>query len=220
MNDFEPFPSVVLITDPRHSDARIEAVLREAARVLGPRKLLVQLRDKIATDARLVVRARRLRAIADEVDALFVVNGSVAIAREVSADGVHLPKAIDLGEARRILGNKALLSTSAHTDDDVRIAVREGATMVLVSPIYDSPGKGAARGEDALRTARTIVDDAAAYTRIVALGGVTDDRSQACRSAGAHGVAVIRALLDHPAEVDATGLREVVRRMAEPFRED
>lgn len=223
-----PRPVVVLITDPRYEAARVDAVVRTVAQELGPGRLAVQLRDKAAPLAELARHAHRLRGVTREAGAWFVVNGSVDVAVDVRADGVHCPDRDDVAKAREKLGANAFVSVPAHDDDDVRAAVALGVSAMLVSPIYASPGKGAPRGEDALRHARAIVDDAAAESptpsgghapaarpRIFALGGVTVERARDVLRAGADGVAILRGLLDHEAERDPGPLRAVARRLGD-----
>lgn len=206
---------VVLITDPRYEDARIEAVVRAVASELGAGRLVVQLRDKAASPPELARRARWLRDVTRAAGAWFVVNGSVDVAVEVRADGAHCPNRTDVPTARATLGPEAFVSVPAHDDDEVHAAIALGATAVLVSPIHASPGKGAPRGEDALRRARAIVDAAPACARplVYALGGVTVDRAAGCVRAGADGVAFVRELLDHAAEHDPAPLRAAVARL-------
>lgn len=228
-----PRPIVVLVTDPRYSEARVDAVIRTVARELGPGRLVVQLRDKAAPLAELARRARGLRDVTREVGAWLVVNGSVDVAVDVGADGVHCPNRADVARARARLGSEAFVSVPAHDDDDVRSAVALGVSAMLVSPIYASPGKGAPRGEDALRRARAIVDrtlgsaatgvdvvarsTAVVRPLIYALGGVTVEHVPAVLHAGADGVAILRGLLDHEAERDPEPLCVAARRLGDAF---
>ncbi|HEY8075187.1 MAG TPA: thiamine phosphate synthase, partial [Labilithrix sp.] len=76
--------------------------------------------------------------------------------------------------------------------EDVIAAAREGASAVYVSPIFATPGKGAPRGLDAIRRARELAGDMLVY----ALGGVDASNAAACITAGADGVALIRAFFD------------------------
>lgn len=201
--------SVVLVTDPRFGLAHTSDVIRWAAASLGPGQLLVQLRDKESEEAVVLETAHALRDVTRGANALFVVNGPAALARVVGADGVHLPLrarapsvqsalAMRVAEARSLLGDAALVTTTAHDDDDVRVAAQSGATAALVSPIFTTPGKGPARGVAAIEAARAIVDASrrAPPLLVYALGGVTPKNAGACREVGADGVAVIRALLD------------------------
>ena len=83
-----------------------------------------------------------------------------------------------------------LFSVPVHDADEVRLAVLRRADAALVSPIFETPAKGAPRGLDAIREARALAPDLFLY----ALGGVDESNARSCIDAGANGVAVIRAL--------------------------
>lgn len=209
---------VVLVTDPAWPLERLERVTREAGRALGPGRLVVQLRDKASADAYVALAARALRRATADVGALLLVNAGDAsddarmeIAEAVRADGVHLPGPPDASAILRARDAGAdVVTVAAHDDDDVRRASLGGADAVLVSPVFASPGKGAPRGEGALCAARAILGEGASC-RLIALGGVTAASAASCASAGADGVAVIRALLD------AADPSAVARALAAPF---
>ncbi len=187
-----PTPRLILITDPCVSDAALLAAIRAVCASLPSRALAVQLRDKTDDATRRSHLARHLRGITRAHAQLFVVNSDLELAREVEADGAHLPvKGPSVEEARAALGRNAWISVPAHTDDDVRGAVEDGADAVLVSPIFAAPGKGQPRGVDAIRAARAF----APSLRIYALGGVDASNAASCQKAGATGAAAIRAIL-------------------------
>jgi len=210
---------VVLVTDPRYELARACTVVRAAAATLGGERVLVQLRDKQADDASLLASAQELRRATRDVGAHLVINGPLEVAARAAADGIHVPGGGPASElvstcaaARELLGTSAIVTAAAHDDDDVRAAVLAGASAVLVSPIFATPGKGPARGLEALRQARAHVVDAARHgagVRIFALGGVTAANAAACIEAGADGVAAIRALYE-----DARLPSELLRALA------
>lgn len=116
------------------------------------------------------------------------------VMREKRLDGIHLGGALraHLRTAREELGPDAWISVPAHTDEEVEVARRDGASAVYVSPIFETPGKGPPRGLRAIRRARELAGGMLVY----ALGGVDASNAEACAGAGADGVAVIRAVLD------------------------
>ena len=200
-------PRILLVTDPAHDDDAIVRVVEACVAALPRGAFGVQLRDKERPRASLAAFGARLRTATrpgGEARAQLFVNGDVEIARDVDADGVHLGTDVARVEsARRILGPRALVSLAAHDDAELRAALDAGASAALVSPIFATPGKGAPRGLDALRSARAILrvhdphharEDGAGFA-IYALGGVDEGNAAACIEAGADGVAVIRALL-------------------------
>jgi thiamine-phosphate pyrophosphorylase len=207
-------PVVIFITDPAHTLARTIDAICASAGALGPDRLLVQLRDKTSTNEALLQSARALRAVATEVQSRFVVNGPLEIAKAVGADGLHIagPLRADptsgIANARAALGAEAFVTTVAHDDGDVRIASEAGATAVLVSPIFASPGKGVPRGVAALAASRSIVDAMRRVPPLLvyALGGVTPENAASCARAGADGAAAIRAFYEGDAALAATAL--------------
>ncbi len=192
-------PRVLLITDPFFAD---DTILRCVAAVAGalPRGAFgVQLRDKRRPLLSLRVFALALRAVTQREGAWLVVNGDARLARDVGAEGVHLGReAGSVAEARATFGRRTWVSVAVHSDAEARRAAVDGADAVLVSPIFPtrppSPlGRAKpARGVGALRAARLTVG---ARMDVYALGGVTVERVEACASAGASGVAMIRGLL-------------------------
>jgi thiamine-phosphate pyrophosphorylase len=198
-----PAALVVLVTDPRYDLATTCDALRDAATALGGHRVLVQLRDKEADAAALLATAHALRAATREVGAKLVINGALAIAKAVAADGIHVAgrkSAAEMASARaaadEVLGRAAVVTAAAHDDEDVRNATLARVSAVLVSPIFATPGKGPARGLDALRAARAIVDAPRheCLLHVYALGGIAAANAASCIEAGANGVAAIRAL--------------------------
>jgi thiamine-phosphate diphosphorylase len=199
-------PRLVLITDPTFGDEAIVRCTEAVASALPPGALCVQLRDKQRAVPSLRIFASRLRIATRRFGAQLVINGHARLARDAGADGVHLGGgAGSVADARSAFGRPAWVSVAAHSDDDVRRAVDEGADGVLVSPIFATRppssasrapgGEKSARGLDAIRAARRL---AGPHLAVFALGGVTVDRVRPCVAAGANGVAVLRALLASP----------------------
>jgi thiamine-phosphate pyrophosphorylase len=184
-------PRLILISDPAYDDERVDAVIEDVARAIDPALFAVQLRDKKASPSRLRARALELRRLTRDLGVGLIVNGDAALASEVAADGVHLPSLPAAG------ATYPWLSMAAHEDDDVTRAHIANANAALVSPIFATPGKGAARGVSAIaRVAHVPIN-------VYALGGIDASNARACAEAGAYGVAVIRALLGsaHAAEI-------------------
>jgi thiamine-phosphate pyrophosphorylase len=92
--------------------------------------------------------------------------------------------------ARGLLDATALVGESVHAVD---AAAASRADFLVFGPIFDTPSKrayGAPQGTAILRAAV-----AGAAVPVLAIGGVDPSNVEAVRAAGAHGVAVIRAVL-------------------------
>jgi len=117
----------------------LEWTVKEAA---GGGADVIQLREKGRNDRDLLERAREVRQWTHEAGVLFIVNDRPDVARLVEADGVHLGQEdLPVHEARRIVGPDALIGVSTHNLEQVRQAVRDGASYIGVGPAFPSGTK-------------------------------------------------------------------------------
>jgi thiamine-phosphate pyrophosphorylase len=187
--------SLYLITDRMQTAGRaLPAVVADALRG-GLRA--VQLREKDLAAAQLFEIAVELRQLTREYGAKLLVNDRVDVALAAGADGVHLGKGgLPVREARRILGSERLIGYSAHSADEALQAQRDGADFVTLGPVYHTPSKaqyGEPLGLSALSEAVRVV-----AIPVFALGGVKHSSVAEVLSAGAHGVALISAIMAAP----------------------
>jgi thiamine-phosphate diphosphorylase len=127
-----------------------------------------------------------------------IVASDVALAIALDASVVHLAA----GE-RMPRGTSLRFGRSCHGADDVRQASRDDALYATISPIFatsSKPGYGPALTVSGLRRISAITP-----LPLHALGGVVPHRARACLDAGAHGVAVMGAVMSarDPAAVTA-----------------
>ncbi len=143
----------------------------------------VQLREKGLGDAELLERARRLRALTREHNALLAVNDRPDIARLAAADIVHVGQDdLAVGEVRRIAGTGILVGKSTHTVAQLEAALAEEPDYVAVGPMYQSATKpqGHVVGPELLAAAvqRTSLP-------VVVIGGIGAENAGALVAAGA-----------------------------------
>ena len=183
---------IYLITDRRVCEDLPSAVAA-ALSVLPIGSAAVQLREKDLGDAELLELAEKLSPLCRSAKAPMLINGRVDIAKAARADGVQLPAGgTSLPEARKQLGPGAVIGQSCHTLEEVLAASTGGADFALFGPVWETPGKKA-QGMTALVEAVR-----ATALPVFAVGGVTPQRARRAISAGAHGVACIRAVLGSP----------------------
>lgn len=198
-------PRLWLVT-PEGVDEATVARVCEAAASVCPDEVLVMARAKSGPS-----ELRRVgRAVANACERLglpFSINGDVDLARETSAPWFHAPGSMGADGLRRRLeppvGKSVYLSRVAHDAVDVLAAVDASLDAVLVSPIFEVPGKGAPRGTAAIEDARKL----APSLGLVALGGVDAARAASCMQAGADAIAVMRSVFT--AERPEATLREL-----------
>jgi thiamine-phosphate pyrophosphorylase len=187
--------SLYLITDRMQTAGRaLSAVVADALRG-GLRA--VQLREKDLTADKLFGLAYDLRQLTREYGARLLINDRIDVALAVSADGVHLGKAgLPVAEARRILGSERLIGYSAHSADEALQAQLAGADFVTLGPICHTPSKeqyGEALGLGVLSEASRMLS-----IPVFALGGIKHAAVAETLSAGAHGIALISAVMAAP----------------------
>lgn len=167
---------LLVLTDRRACPRPLPDVVRAA--VDGGARTVV-LREKDLPAAERALLADELRAVLG--DGLLVLAGT-----SLPGPAVHLSAADPVPSPR-----PALLGRSCH--DASQVAAADGCDWVTVSPVWETaskPGYGPALGPDGL--AALLAAAPPAY----ALGGVLGpERARACRAAGAHGVAVMGAVM-------------------------
>jgi thiamine-phosphate pyrophosphorylase len=123
-----------------------------------------------------------------------IVNDRVDLMMALNLDGVHLRSdSLPPLPVRHLIGTRRLIGVSTHSVDDVRRANQSGADYVVFGPIFETPSKlsyGPPLGLDLLADVclRSSIP-------VLAIGGITCERVRDVRRAGAHGIAVIGALL-------------------------
>jgi thiamine-phosphate pyrophosphorylase len=155
----------------------------------------VQFREKRAwTTRKLVETAIAIGRALEGTPVYLVVDDRVDVALAAGARAVHLGKDdLDVATARRVLGVDALIGGTANS---LAEALRVAATDVDylgVGPVFGTRSKANPAPPLGLDGFRAIV--AVVRKPVIAIGSVTADRVTALLEAGAHGVAVISAVV-------------------------
>ena len=180
----------------------VEEALRGGASV-------VQLRDKNASDQELLRQAKQILPITRRFGVPLIVNDRLQVAKEAGADGLHLGQDDGpLSEARRLLGDEALIGRSTHSPEQALEAEREGFDYIGVGPVHPTPTKPGRPG-----TGLEFVRFAASNLSVpfVAIGGIDETNIAEAVEAGAVTVAVVRALLGQAQPQEAA--RRLLRSM-------
>ncbi|MDD9947366.1 MAG: thiamine phosphate synthase [Myxococcales bacterium] len=198
-----PTFDLLLITDPTLGSGLVDQVGAALAGCHGcGRRVAVQLRAKRLSTRELVAAGRALRQITSAAGSALLVNDRLDVARVCEADGVQLPEAgMEVEDARRALGEAALIGVSRHDLHGIQRAARAGADFATLSPVHAVAGKGEALG---ISGVQRIIDQLAPPIPVYALGGVGPADAQPLLAAGARGIAVIRAVLGQESPGKAT----------------
>jgi thiamine-phosphate pyrophosphorylase len=165
------------------------SVLAAVEQVLAGGAPLVQLRVKEGTDRRCWQLAADVAARCREYGAQLVVNDRADIALGAGADGVHLgADDLPVGAARAVVGSEALIGATCRDGEQARRAEAEGADYLGVGPAFATSTKSGL--PEALGPAGVGRVAAAVGIPVIAIGGVTVERTPSLLEAGAWGVAV------------------------------
>ena len=152
-----------------------------------------QLRVKDVDEHELARLAEPLQRICADADVAFIVNDSMALAKRLGADGVHLGQSDgDIREARALLGPSAQIGRTCHDSRHLAMEAGEaGADYVAFGAFYPTTTK-----PSNYRPAPAILSWWASVFEIpcVAIGGITPANAKPLVDAGADFIAVCQAV--------------------------
>lgn len=146
-------------------------------------------------------KAAELAAPLQEVcaahDVAFIVNDSIALAKRIKADGVHLGQGDgDPREARAELGKDAQIGVTCHNSRHLAMEAAEaGADYVAFGAFYPTNTKEVQHMAEI-----ETLELWSQFTEVpcVAIGGITPDNARPLVEAGADFLAVSGAVWNHP----------------------
>ncbi len=169
----------------------IAAQLERLERALAKGLRLLQIREPLLTVEERKAFAREATHLAHAHGARVLVNGDIALARQIGADGVHLPSTqlMQLGERPEL----PLVAASCHNAPELARAAALELDFAVLGPVRETASHPDAAGLGWQHLARLLEN---VCLPVFALGGLRRDDLEAARQAGAHGIAAIRAAWD------------------------
>ncbi|MGA7887481.1 MAG: thiamine phosphate synthase [Acidobacteriaceae bacterium] len=167
---------------------RLRALVRELAQA-GVE--ILQYRNKMDDDVLVAQDALAMREAAPTLR--LILNDRPALVMPAGWDGVHVGQTdLSPSQVRSLLGRRAVVGLSTHTEEQVLAADREPVDYIAIGPVYSTLTKSDTSpliGIEGVMRAR-------AFTRkpLVAIGGITAGNAPAVYDAGADSVAVISAI--------------------------
>jgi len=141
--------------------------------------------------------AEPLQRLCADAEVAFIVNDSMALAKRIGADGVHLGQSDgDIREARALLGPSAQIGKTCHDSRHLAMEAAEaGADYVAFGAFFPTTTKEPKTSADIelLRWwSQTMV------VPVVAIGGITVQNAAPLVEAGADFLAVSAGIWEHP----------------------
>jgi len=138
--------------------------------------------------------AKELQALCQSHGVPFIVNDDLELAIALDADGVHVGQEDEPASVvRERIGPHKILGVSAHTVQEARLAIADGADYIGVGPIFPTQSKADAKevkGPEGITEFRRE----GIQLPIVGIGGITLENAHLVMKAGADGVSVISAI--------------------------
>jgi thiamine-phosphate pyrophosphorylase len=155
-----------------------------------------QLRVKDVNEHELARLAEPLQRICADAEVAFIVNDSMALAKRLGADGVHLGQSDgDIREARALLGPDAQIGKTCHDSRHLAMEAGEaGADYVAFGAFYPTTTK-----PSEYRPHPSILTWWSAVFEIpcVAIGGITPANAKPLVEAGADFLSMCQAVWGH-----------------------
>ena len=150
---------------------------------------LIQIREKQLTSTDLAGFAGKVMTLAKPYQAKVLINGDVALARQLGADGVHLTSAqlVQLQQKSADL----MVAASCHNDLELAHAEKLGLDFVVLSPVNATKSHDNALPLGWENFAQMIEN---CTIPVYALGGMCESDLPQALQHGARGVAMQRAL--------------------------
>ena len=172
----------------------------------------IQLRMKEAGDDEILAVAHPLRALCNRYGATLILDDKVELVSKCKADGVHLGKNdMPPREARRILGEKAIIGGTANTIDDIDYLVASRVNYIGLGPFRFTETKkklSPILGIEGYRHILQACRDKGYPLPIVAIGGITLDDIPRLMTTGIAGIALSGTILN--AEKPAEETRKII----------
>ena len=189
-----------------------QKLLEKIAECIAAGVDFIQLREKELTIRALEELAKKASALfAREAQSKLLINSRVDVALACGAHGVHLPaNDISASEARTIFAQAGnahpLIGVSVHSLEELARAEAHAADFAVFGPVFQKEGQVITDGLQRLREACHKADRC---MPVLALGGITRENAQECRSAGADGIAAIRLFQENDVAEIAKKLRGI-----------
>ena len=165
---------IYLISDSKN--LAIDDLLDKTEKILDVGISLFQFRDKNSKYEIKKSTALKLQTLCKKYNTLFIINDDVVLAKEISADGVHLGRDdMDIDMARKILGDKIIGVSCYNNLEDAITAEIMGADYITLGSFFNSLTKPEARkiAIDLLPIAKSKLN-----IPVVAIGGITPENGK------------------------------------------
>ena len=154
----------------------------------------IQFRQKTGALRHKLREARRTADVCAETDVPLLIDDHLDVSLAVGASGVHLGQEdFPVREARRLLGPDVLIGATATTVAQALQAEADGASYIGFGPVFTTHSKANPASTKGLDGLAAVCE--AVTLPVIAIAGITPPRVPSVLEAGAHGIAVLSAIV-------------------------
>jgi len=158
------------------NDNIFDDLMNKTEKILNAGISLFQFRDKYSDQEIKRSKAINLYELCKKYNTPFIINDDVQLAKEISADGVHLGKNdMNIIMARKVLGDKIIGVSCYNNLENAISAEKRGADYVAFGSFFNSPTKPDAEKAD---TKLLVAAKSELNIPIVAIGGITPENGK------------------------------------------
>ena len=175
---------------------------------------MLPIREKNCTTKRRIELAYPILQLCRDAGIPCIIDDDAEAAKILGADGVHVgQRDMKIQQAREILGDQAIIGTSAHNVAEALQAEQDGATYLGCGAVFSTQTK-----HDATFLPHDVLCDIrqAVSIPVVAIGGINAQNIPKLYDTGIDGVAVVSAVFGQP-NVEAAA--QAMRELTAPFQQ-
>ena len=191
---------IYAITDCANTTA--QELLEKSEAILKTGISLFQYRNKTSNQQKKKELAQELQSLCHQYNTPFIVNDDVLLAKDISADGIHLGKDDDdISLAREVIGSR-IIGISCYNNINRAIAAEKaGANYIAFGAFFPSVTKPDAKKAD---IALVKLAKSQLTIPVVAIGGITPENGKQLIEANIDYLAVISGLYSASDTISAT----------------
>ncbi|KKY15156.1 putative thiamine biosynthetic bifunctional [Phaeomoniella chlamydospora] len=134
--------SLYLVTDSTPAILGDRDLIRIVDEAIQGGVTIVQYRDKHSETSVLIDTAKKIHKVTRKHGVPLLVNDRIDVALAIGAEGVHLGQDdTPIQDARRILGEEAIIGISSNTVEEAKIAIEAGADYLGIGAVFGTPTK-------------------------------------------------------------------------------
>lgn len=185
--------SLYLVISQEYCRGRTAVEIAKAA--IGGGVDMIQMREKDRPRRELIRLGKELAGLCEKYGVTFIVNDDPAIAKDVSADGVHLGqedlKRFPVKRARELVGEDGIIGVSTHSVEEFEKANEDDVDYIAYGPVFPTKTKDYFLGTGDVKKVLALARKPTFF-----IGGINLSNVDELVALGAKKIALIRGIAE------------------------